>query len=311
MDRLDAIRLFMRVVECESFSAAAKEAGIGQSAVSKQIAALENQFNHQLLKRSSRGIALTDAGKEFYDGALRLLDEYDQLESSVKYGADEAAGTLRISVAPVFGRFYIVPRLPALFERYPALNIELRVSERHIDLIEENIDIAIRHGELQDSALTQRKLAESPLITVGSPDYLARHGAPSSPAELGKHQCIVFNGGRGVHPWHFLDEQGKPIIHIPQGRFRSNDGEQQRAAALSGMGIAQIPAWLAGPDLASGALVPLLREFTRGAMPVSAVFATRQMANSKVRVFVAYLMETLKIDLPEWRKPLFCIPSED
>ncbi|VTQ54686.1 LysR family transcriptional regulator [Campylobacter jejuni] len=300
MDRLDAIRLFMRVVECESFSAAAKEAGVGQSAVSKQIAALENQFNHQLLKRSSRGIALTDAGKEFYDGALRLLDEYDQLESSVKYGADEAAGTLRISVAPVFGRFYIVPRLPALFERYPALNIELRVSERHIDLIEENIDIAIRHGELQDSALTQRKLAESPLITVGSPGYLARHGAPSSPAELGNHQCIVFNGGRGVHPWHFLDEQGKPIIHIPQGRFRSNDGEQQRAAALSGMGIAQLPAWLAGPDLASGALVPLLREFTRGAMPVSAVFATRQMANSKVRVFVAYLMETLKIDLPEW-----------
>ncbi len=299
MDRLDAIRLFMRVVECESFSAAAKEAGVGQSAVSKQIAALESQFNHQLLKRSSRGIALTDAGKEFYDGALRLLDEFDQLESSVKYGADEAAGTLRISVAPVFGRFYIVPRLPALFERYPALNIELHVSERHIDLIEENIDLAIRHGELQDSALTQRKLVESPLITVGSPSYLARHGAPTSPAELGKHQCIVFNGGRGVHPWHFLDEQGKPITYIPQGRFRSNDGEQQRAAALSGMGITQLPAWLAGPDLASGALVPMLREFTRGSMPVSAVFATRQMANSKVRVFVAYLMETLKIDLPK------------
>lgn len=300
MDRLDAIRLFMRVVECGSFSAAAKEAGVGQSAVSKQIAALESQFNHQLLKRSSRGIALTDAGKEFYDGALRLLDEFDRLESSIKYGSDEAAGTLRISVAPVFARFYIVPRLPALFERYPALNIELRVSERHIDLIEENIDLAIRHGELQDSALTQRKLVESPLITVASPDYLARQGTPASPAELGDHQCIVFNGSHGVHPWHFRDEQGKPITYIPQGRFRSNDGEQQRAAALSGMGIVQLPAWLAGPDLASGALVPMLREFTIGSTPVSAVFATRQMANSKVRVFVAYLMEILQIDLPKW-----------
>ncbi|MDI9220847.1 LysR family transcriptional regulator [Pantoea sp. EA-12] len=298
MDRLDAIRLFLRVVECGSFSAAAKEAGVGQSAVSKQVAALEGQFNQQLLKRSSRGIALTGAGKAFYDGALRLRDEFEQLETRVKFGADEAAGTLRISVAPVFGRFYIVPRLPALLERHPALNIELRVSERHVNLIEENIDVAIRHGELQDSALTQRKLAESPLITLASPEYLAKHGTPTSPSELSRHQCIAFNGGRGVHPWRFLDEYGKPFTLMPQGRFQSNDGEQQRAAALAGMGITQFPAWLAGPDLASGALVPVLREFAVGSMPVSAVFATKQMTNSKVRVFVEYLLGTLREDLP-------------
>lgn len=298
MDRLDAIRLFLRVVECGSFSAAAKEAGVGQSAVSKQVAALESQFNQQLLKRSSRGIALTEAGKAFYDGALRLRDEFEQLETHVKFGADEAAGTLRISVAPVFGRFYIVPRLPALLERHPALNIELRVSERHVNLIEENIDVAIRHGEMQDSALTQRKLAESPLITLASPEYLAKHGAPTSPAELSGHQCIAFNGGRGVHPWRFLDKYGKPFTLMPQGRFQSNDGEQQRAAALAGMGITQFPAWLAGPDLASGALVPVLREFAVGSMPISAVFATKQMTNSKVRVFVEYLLGTLREDLP-------------
>ncbi|MXP51982.1 LysR family transcriptional regulator [Pantoea sp. Seng] len=298
MDRLDAIRLFLRVVECGSFSAAAKEAGIGQSAVSKQIAALEKQFNHPLLKRSSRGIALTDAGRTFYDGALRLRDEFDQLELNVKYGADEPAGTLRISVAPVFGRFYIVPRLPALLARYPALNLELRVSERHVDLIEENIDVAIRHGELQDSALTQRKLADSPLITVASPDYLAKYGVPASPAELSEHQCISFNAGRGIHPWRFVDGHGKAFTLMPQGRFQSNDGEQQRAAALAGLGITQFPAWLAGPDLASGALVPVLREFAVGSMPVSAVFATKQTANSKVRVFVEYMLGTLDEDLP-------------
>lgn len=298
MDRLDAIRLFLRVVECGSFSAAAKEAGVGQSAVSKQVAALEGQFKQQLLKRSSRGIALTEAGEAFYDGALRLRDEFEQLETRVKFGADEAAGTLRISVAPVFGRFYIVPRLPALLERHPALNIELRVSERHVNLIEENIDIAIRHGELQDSALTQRKLAESSLITLASPEYLAKHGAPTSPAELSGHQCIAFNGGRGVHPWRFLDGHGKTFTLMPQGRFQSNDGEQQRAAALAGMGITQFPAWLAGPDLASGALVPVLREFAVGSMPISAVFAAKQMTNSKVRVFVEYLLGTLREDLP-------------
>ncbi|MXP52005.1 hypothetical protein FD737_02775 [Pantoea sp. Seng] len=158
------------------------------------------------------------------------------------YGADEPAGTLRISVAPVFGRFYIVPRLPALLTRFPALNVELRVSERHVDLIEENIDVAIRHGELQDSALTQRKLADSPLITVASTDYQARYGVPASPAELSEHQCISFNAGRGMHPWRFADGHAKAITLMPQGRFQSNDGEQQRAVALAGLGITQFPA---------------------------------------------------------------------
>lgn len=298
MDRLDAIRLFLRVVECGSFSAAAKEAGVGQSAVSKQIAALESRFNSQLLKRSSRGLALTDAGKAFYDGALRLREEFDQLEANVSYGQAEAAGTLRIAVAPVFGRYYIVPRLPALLERYPALNVELLVSDRHVDLIEENIDLAIRHGELRDSALIQRKLADSPLVTLASSAYLAKHGMPATPADLDQHTCIGFNGGRGVHPWHFINGDGARITHLPQGRFRSNDGEQQRVAALCGLGIAQFPMWLTCGDISSGALVPILQAFTVGSLPISALFATRQVASSKVRVFVDYLQETLNEDLP-------------
>lgn len=121
---------------------------------------------------------------------------------------------------------------------------------------------------------------------------------PASPAELTEHQCISFNAGRGIHPWRFVDEQGKAITLMPQGRFQSNDGEQQRAAALAGLGITQFPAWLAGPDLASGALVPVLREFAVGSMPVSAVFATKQTANSKARVFVEYMLGTLGEDLP-------------
>lgn len=305
MDRLDAIRLFLRVVESGSFSAAAKEIGIGQSAVSKQIAALESKFNSQLLQRSSRGLSLTEAGKVFYNGAIRLRDEFEQLESSVQYRQAEAVGTLRIAVAPVFGRFYIVPRLAALLERYPALNVELLVSERQVDLIEENIDIAIRHGELHDSSLTQRKLADSPLITVASPAYLRKNGVPASPADLCDHACISFNGSRRVHPWRFINEQGAPITHLPQGRFRSNDGEQQRSAVLSGLGIAQLPAWLACGELASGAMEPILRKFSTGTHPISAIFATRQMTSRKIRVFVDYLLATLQEDLPVvegWRQ---------
>ena len=122
---------------------------------------------------------------------------------------------------------------------------------------------------------------------------------PASPAELSEHLCIAFNAGRGMHPWRFVDGHGKAFTLLPQGRFQSNDGEQQRAAALAGLGITQFPTWLAGPDLASGALVPVLREFAVGSMPVSAVFATKQMANSKVRVFVEYLLGTLGEDLPK------------
>ncbi len=298
MDRLDTIRLFLRVVESGSFSAAAKEIGIGQSAVSKQIAALESKFNSQLLQRSSRGMSLTEAGKVFYDGAIRLRNEFDQLEASVKYRHAEAAGTLRIAVAPVFGRYYIVPRLVALLERYPALNIELQVSERQVDLIEENIDIAIRHGELHDSALTQRKLTDSPLMTVASPAYLLKNGEPASLADLNDHACITFNGGRRVHPWRFINDKGAAVTHLPQGRFCSNDGEQQRSAVLAGLGISQLPAWLACGDLASGAMVPILRQFATGTHPISAVFATRQMTNRKVRVFIDYLFTTLAEDLP-------------
>jgi DNA-binding transcriptional LysR family regulator len=126
------------------------------------------------------------------------------------------------------GLFYILPRLLALLASYPALNVELRASERHVDLIEENINVAIRHGELQDSELTQRKLADSPLITVASTDYLAKYGVPTSPADVSEHQCISFNAGRGMHPWRFVDEHGKAIMLMPQGRFQSNDGEQLR-----------------------------------------------------------------------------------
>ncbi|WP_072017037.1 substrate binding domain-containing protein [Enterobacter cancerogenus] len=131
----------------------------------------------------------------------------------------------------------IVPSLPAPLAQYPELNVVNPVSRRHVNLIEKNLDVAIHHSELQNSSLTQRKLADSPLLTVASPDYLAKYGVPASPADLSKHQCIAFNAGRGMHPWRFMDQHGKAITLMPQGRFQSNDGEQQWAAALAGLGL--------------------------------------------------------------------------
>lgn len=183
MDRLDAMRLFVRVVERGSFSAVARETGVGQSAVSKQIAALEAHLGAQLMRRTSRSMTLTDAGHIFYESALRLVDEFEAAESLIGRGQSAPSGLIRVTVAPVFGRLYIVPRLPEFFARYPDISVELTGSGRNINLIEEGVDLAIRNGELVDSNMIVRRIAMAPFATVGTPAYFAIRGEPQTPAD--------------------------------------------------------------------------------------------------------------------------------
>ncbi|MBU9278491.1 LysR family transcriptional regulator, partial [Burkholderia gladioli] len=249
MDRLDAIRLFVRVVERGSFSATAKEAGIGQSAASKQVAWLEAWLGAQLLNRSSRTLSLTEAERVFHESGLRMLDELAGLETQLSRGRTEPSGLLRVAVAPLFGSLSVVPHLPALFERFPNVRVELVASERHINLIEENIDLAIRHGDLPDSSMTMQGLAESRLATMASPAYLARRGEPRQPAELAGHAYLVFTGGGEAHAWTSRKAKGPPLLHRPDGPLRANDGDSR---AVSGAAQAQRSAGrvrrASGPD---------------------------------------------------------------
>jgi LysR family transcriptional regulator, regulator for bpeEF and oprC len=288
MDRFDAIRLFVRAVESGSFSAVAREAGIGQSAVSKQIAALEAHLGAQLLLRTSRSMTVTEAGQTFYESAVSLVGDLEAAESLVGRGQSAPSGIVRVTMAPVFGRLYVVPKLPAFFARFPEISIELTVSERTVNLIEDGVDLAIHNGELADSTMIARKIASSPIITVATPTYLAARGEPASPSELEGHACVVFAPQREARPWGFKGKFG-PIVHRPEGPFRTADAEQIRAAVLADLGLAHAPGWLFAREIASGAVKRVLRDYEPGSLSISAVHPTGRRLATKVRVFIEFL----------------------
>ena len=292
MDRLDAIRLFVRVVERGSFSAVAREAGVGQSAVSKQIAALEAHLGAQLMRRTSRSMTLTDAGQVFYESALRLVDEFDAAESLVGHGQSAPSSLVRVTVAPVFGRLYIVPRLPEFFARYPDISIELTGSGRNINLIEEGVDLAIRNGELADSSMIVRRIAMAPFATVATPAYLELRGTPHTPADLVAHACLIFAPHHEPLPWEFRDGS-RTVLHHPRSNFRTADAEQIRAAVLADLGLAHGPLWALAPEIDSGALRVVLADYAPGPLAISAVHPGGRRLPTKVRVFIDFLVETL------------------
>lgn len=290
MDRLDAIRLFVRVVESGSFSAVARETGIGQSAVSKQIAALEAHLGAQLMRRTSRSMTLTDAGQTFYESAVRLVGEFEAAESLVGRGQSTPSGLVRVTVSPVFGRLYITPQLPEFFARYPDISIELSVSERAVNLVEEGIDVGIRIGDLHDSSMVVRKIASTTIVTLATPAYLQARGVPTIPADLEAHACVIFILRGEPRVWTFKSKL-RTIEHHPKGSFRSADAEQIRVAVLAGLGLAQTPDWLFAPEIASGAVRVVLRDHEPGVFAISAVHPAGRRLPTKVRVFIDFFAD--------------------
>jgi DNA-binding transcriptional LysR family regulator len=287
MDRLDAIRTFVRVVESGSFSAVARAAGLGQPAVSKQVASLEAHLGAQLLRRTSRSQTLTEAGRDFYESAVRLVNDLEAAESRVGRGRVAPSGLVRATVAPVFGRLYVVPQLQKFFARYPDITVELMIADLNVNLVEEGVDVAIHNGELSDSTLIIRKIAKTPIITVATPAYLARHGTPATPGELDRHACVAFAPGGASRPWGFRGG----IVHQPRGAFRTNDAEQIRAAVLADLGLAHTPGWLFAAEIAAGAVRLVLRDHEPALLPISAVHPGGRFLASKVRVFIDFLAE--------------------
>ncbi|MDN7182950.1 LysR family transcriptional regulator, partial [Caballeronia sp. SEWSISQ10-4 2] len=233
MDRLEGIKIFVRVVESGSFSAVARELGTGQPAISKQVAALEEHLGAQLLMRTSRSLSLTEAGRDFYESAVRLISDLEAAESRIGSGQVSPSGVVRVSAAPAFSRLYVVPQLPAFRVRYPKVVVESLVSERTINLVDEGIDLAIRNGALADSSLIARKIGEFALVAVASADYLERRGVPKRPSDLDRHDGVFFVSRDGPRPWTFASRAGV-VSHQAGASFRTNDGEEQRAAVLAG-----------------------------------------------------------------------------
>jgi LysR family transcriptional regulator for bpeEF and oprC len=292
MDQIAAMRMFVRVVERGSFSAVARESGLGQPAISKQVAALEAHLGAQLLRRTSRSLSVTEAGQEFYESAVRLIGDLEDAESRVGRGQNAPSGLIRVTVAPVFGHLYIVPRLAEFFARYPDIVLEIVVTDRSVDLVAEGIDLAIHNGELADSSLIARRIATTPVITVASPAYLARHGEPASPSDLDQHRCIIFSPQGAPRAWGFAGKFG-PIEYRPKGSFRTNDADQIRAAVLAHLGLAHTPGWLFAPDIEAATVRRVLREHEPAKLPISAVHPAGRRLATKLRVFIEFLAATL------------------
>ena len=295
MDRLEAIRLFMRVAESGSFSAVAREANIGQPAVSKQVAALEQHLGAQLMHRTSRSLTLTEACQAFYEAGVKLLSDLDAAEALVGAGQSRPSGLLRVTLSAGFGRMHVVPLIPAFHERYPDVEIETLVSDRFVDLVEDGVDLAIRIGDLADSALVARKIAATQRVTVASPAYLDAHGAPAGPYDLDRHSCIAFVFQRQVRSWSFFMGIER-LEHRPKGILRTNDAEHVRVAALAGLGLAQAPRWLFSSDLSKGRLVEVLGDWPGERTPIHALHPGGRRPPGKLRAFVDFLSARFERD---------------
>jgi LysR family transcriptional regulator for bpeEF and oprC len=293
VDKFDAMQVFVRVIEKGSFSAVAKERGIGQPAISKQISGLEDELGTELIHRTSRSISLTEAGRDFYESSLRILDDFESATSRIGRGQTTPKGLIRITVPPTFARLHMVSKLPAFFTAYPDMAVEMAASESPATIIQDGYDLAIHSGDLPDSSLVARRFAQTMIILVATPQYLTHHGAPESPEDLSRHRAVVFTERGITQPWTFGSGQGAKRV-IPSGVFRTSDIEQMRMGVLEHLGIAQAPAWLFAAELREGTVLRLLTPFER-TVPILAVRPASRRMSTKVRVFIEHLEKTFAL----------------
>lgn len=293
MDRFQAMATFVRVVDTGSFSAAARQSNVGQPAVSKMIAQLEDQLGVRLVTRTTRGLSPTEAGQRYYERALRALEEADEAEVAARGAGKGLTGRLRISAATTFARLHVVPSLPAFMDEHPDLELEMIMDDRVIDMVEEGVDVALRMGALPDSTATARKLAAGRRLLVATPAYLARAGTPATPAEIAGHQAVVYTRYEAAH-WTFRHAGGAEASVSVGGRLRVTAAEGLRAAVLADMGLAVASEWMFTRELASGAVVEVLADWALPPLDLWALFPSGRMASAKARAFADYVEGVLK-----------------
>ncbi|MBR1164417.1 LysR family transcriptional regulator [Bradyrhizobium elkanii] len=295
MDRIDLFRIFARVVECASFTRAADTLGLPRSSVSSAVAELEQRVGARLLHRTTRKVSPTHDGAAFYERALRVVADVEEAETLFRHAAAEPSGRLRVDVPGRIGRLIIAPALPAFLDRYPQIDIDLGVTDRAINLIEDSADCVVRVGPLGDSGLIARPLGNLTLINVASPGYLARHGTPRTPDDLGAHWAVNYaspSTGR-IEEWEW-SEQGASRSIAMRGRVTANSAEAYIACCLAGLGLIQIPAYDVKRHIDAGELVELMPLHRAAPMPMTLLYPHRQHLSRRLQVFADWLTDLLK-----------------
>lgn len=295
MEQITAMRLFTRVVQTGSFSAVARESGISQSSVSKNLAALEAKLGARLLARTSRKLKLTEVGCDYYERCLPILMEIDEAEATVRSMTSNPSGVLRVNVPVSFGQRHVIPRMPEFMRAYPNVKLDIMLLDRQVDLVAEGVDVAIRIGILDDSSLIARRLGDSPRLLVASKSYLQKHGRPNHPDELKNFDCLVYSLLGTGNIWHFL-HRGKEFSVGVKGNFQANNSDAVRQMALAGAGIMALPKWMSHPYIENGELEPILTEYTPQGFPIQAVYPQNRYVPSKVRSFVSFMQQSFASD---------------
>jgi DNA-binding transcriptional LysR family regulator len=288
MDRLAALGIFVRVVDTGSLSAVARARGIGQPAVSKAVAQLEEWLGVSLLMRSTRSVVPTEAGRLFYERAKRTVEEADEAVAAARGSACGLSGRLRVSTSVCFGRLHVIPRVSTFLNEHPDLEIELVLDDRHVDLVNEGVDVALRMGAMPDSNMTARRIAEGRRVVVATPAYLQRHGVPTSPDELAGHQAVIYSGGAGCGSWTFRKAAAEVSV-VLQGRLKVTAAEGVREAVNSDLGLAVASEWNFSPELRSGKVVAVLEDWALPTTSLSAVYPAGRLAGTKARAFVSFV----------------------
>ncbi|SEI43448.1 LysR family transcriptional regulator [Pseudomonas sp. NFR16] len=292
MDRLAAMETFVSVLESGSFSAAARRLNLGQPAVSKTIAQLEERLGVRLLLRSTRGLTPTEAGTAYYERAKRAIEEAHEAELAARGAGSGLQGTLRVCAAVTFARLHVLPHLGKFLEAHPELSIDIVLDDRTVNLVEEGIDVALRMGNLADSNLIARKIGECQRLVLATPAYVLAHGEPCNPTDLAQHLAVIYAQAGGGEHWAF--KQGSKVQSVTvSGRVRVSAAEGVRAAVLGGLGVALTSQWMFADELARGDVVPLLQDWQLPPLDLWAVFPTGRLASAKARAFVDFVADLM------------------
>jgi DNA-binding transcriptional LysR family regulator len=302
MDSLTGIAAFARAAEHGSYVAAGRILGVSASAVAKSVARLEAKLGVRLLERTTRSARLTEEGALFYERCRRILDEVEDAEASLARTRETPRGKLRVSVPHFVGRVLVLPRLGEFVGRYPDIELDLNLDDRLVDIVEDGIDIAVRTGDLADTRLIARRLGPQHFVVCGTPAYFQAHGVPQHPRDLARHRCLHFrfpSSGR-LQPWALRPDVAEPPL---SGGLVFNNSDGILLAALGGLGIGQLPVYVARDYLADGRLQAVLTGFMAERGSLWLIWPSNRHLSPKVRVFADFVIDCLKADAGATERP--------
>lgn len=304
MDNLTDVAVFVRVVERGSFTRAADELELSRAVVSKYLTRLEARLGVRLLNRTTRRLSLTEAGAELFGASRAALDRIAEAEGAITRLQKEPRGTLKVNAPMSFGILELAPALPGFLSQYPDIQVDLRMDDRQVDLVEEGFDVGVRITQrLAESSLVARRLATCRQWVCAAPDYLAAHGVPETPEDLAAHNCILYQYASAANVWRFRAAGGRDIAVAVTGNLRANNGIAEREAAVRGVGILLTPSFYVGEELRSGRLRRLLPDYALPELGIFALYPKRNHVPPKVRVFVDFLARHFG-GRPAWEKAM-------